>query len=451
MNRSSNGVRFALVSALAFATLILLSLLTAATFCITERLENESAAVDRTYAAQQTLANLDSAMSSADLGLQQGRFGQERSRIHTTNVRVRAMLAQSKALSTDNPALARSFHAIAKAVARHMRDVSDAVARASSPGRQTWTYPVRSERIARGLIETAHAEIGNALAERTQAVATNSNDSRILFATDIALVVINLALMIAMARRYYIQGNRRTRQIVEEETRHLRRANQELAELAKRDGLTGLINHRTFQERLAAEFSPTERRMEPISLMMIDVDHFKAYNDTFGHQAGDTILARLARILDEAGRGSDVVARYGGEEFAILLPATEASDAYEIAERLRARVETDTRQGHQATVSIGVASAPRRDTTPADLIGMADRALYISKENGRNQVTIASIGRQQPSIDCECPYTTPGVQKEPAPLITVCGGKSDHALEHRPWLSRNTRFEPPSSPHRRSA
>src|SRR4029450_1011311 len=131
--------------------------------------------------------------------------------------------------------------------------------------------------------------------------------------------------------------------------------------LASTDGLTEVYNHRTFQERLSQEIARADRYRRPLSVLMIDVDHFKVYNDTCGHPQGDIVLQDLARLLREMTRTSDTVARYGGEEFAIILPETDSVGAQKTAQRLREQVERypfpgqDLMPGGTLTISIGVA------------------------------------------------------------------------------------------------
>ncbi len=164
-------------------------------------------------------------------------------------------------------------------------------------------------------------------------------------------------------------------------------ANIGLEELASTDGLTGLKNHRVFKELLAREFGRALRYDKPLSLILLDVDHFKTFNDTFGHPEGDAVLKRVAAILRETGRMTDFTARYGGEEFAILLPETAAEGADVIAERIRQAVERDLWEKRKITVSIGVSSFHDGVADGAALLDAADKALYISKKQGRNRVT----------------------------------------------------------------
>jgi diguanylate cyclase (GGDEF)-like protein len=162
----------------------------------------------------------------------------------------------------------------------------------------------------------------------------------------------------------------------------------EFEQLSVTDPLTGLLNRRYLEKRLIEEIQRSKRHRFPMSLMMLDVDQFKSYNDMFGHPAGDTALKIVASILQDILRGDDVAARYGGEEFAILLPQTTSTEAAAIAERLRQRIEHTEFPKRKVTVSIGIASCSNEIDTPDDLIGAADHALYEAKNHGRNNVRI---------------------------------------------------------------
>jgi diguanylate cyclase (GGDEF)-like protein len=164
--------------------------------------------------------------------------------------------------------------------------------------------------------------------------------------------------------------------------------------LASTDGLTEVYNHRTFQERLSQEIARADRYRRPLSVLMIDVDHFKVYNDTCGHPQGDIVLQDLARLLREMSRTSDTVARYGGEEFALILPETDSVGAQKIAQRLREQVEgyafpgKEIMPGGTLTISIGVATHAPAGSKDA-LLQAADTALYTAKREGRNRVCVA--------------------------------------------------------------
>lgn len=159
-------------------------------------------------------------------------------------------------------------------------------------------------------------------------------------------------------------------------------------QLSVTDALTGLLNRRYLEERLTEEIKRSNRYGYPMSFMMIDVDYFKAYNDTFSHPEGDKALKLVAQCLKETLRGADVAARYGGEEFSILLPQTNSDEAVIIAERVRHKVETTEFPNRQVTVSIGIASSSLALNTTADLVSAADKALYEAKRQGRNNVQV---------------------------------------------------------------
>lgn len=161
-----------------------------------------------------------------------------------------------------------------------------------------------------------------------------------------------------------------------------------LVETARTDELTGLPNRRAFNEELARALARAARSGEPLSLCVLDLDHFKNVNDRFGHQVGDEVLANAAEVLRVSLREGDLAARYGGEEFAALLPATDSATAYAVAERVRAAIAgAAARPGLQVTVSIGTASATAEaDCDASDLLRRADRALYAAKRTGRNRV-----------------------------------------------------------------
>ncbi len=164
----------------------------------------------------------------------------------------------------------------------------------------------------------------------------------------------------------------------------------EVEKLAVTDGLTSLYNHKHFQERLNEEFSRMERIPQTLSLMLIDIDHFKKINDTYGHPVGDSVLKNIAAILKKTLRGIDIIARYGGEEFAAVLMGTGNAGARKMAERLRTTVMNTPFfiNDHKIsiTMSIGISVYPNDAGTKTELIDKADKCLYYAKENGRNQV-----------------------------------------------------------------
>lgn len=161
-----------------------------------------------------------------------------------------------------------------------------------------------------------------------------------------------------------------------------------------RDPLTGLYNRRYLEENLAREFQRCHRRGLPLSVLMIDIDHFKRFNDENGHAGGDALLARVGQLLEEVTRGEDIACRYGGEEFTVVLPEADADNARQRAEQIRELIGATTvahlrRTLAPVTASIGVASFPAAGTTPAQLLELADAALYRAKAEGRNRVVVA--------------------------------------------------------------
>ncbi|MDV7339563.1 diguanylate cyclase [Terasakiella sp. A23] len=173
-----------------------------------------------------------------------------------------------------------------------------------------------------------------------------------------------------------------------------KRAEEALQSLAHKDGLTNLANRRSFDISLEADLLHAQREGEHLSLLLCDVDHFKPYNDTYGHQKGDECLKDVAKVVgDQALRPTDLSARYGGEEFAVILPGSTAEGAMRVAERMRQAI-FDLKLEHKSsltsdrvTMSVGAVSLiPKPDMEPGQLIEMADEALYQAKQTGRNKV-----------------------------------------------------------------
>jgi diguanylate cyclase (GGDEF)-like protein len=181
--------------------------------------------------------------------------------------------------------------------------------------------------------------------------------------------------------------------------------NSELYKLTRRlaitDELTGLFNYRYLLERSEDEIGRAKRFGRSLSLLMIDADEFKVYNDTHGHVAGDVALAELAQTMREAVRDIDIVCRYGGEEFAILLPETDGEGAFVVAEKVREAVAAhafqngDGQRTEQLTVSIGLSTYPGTAADREDLLRRADDALYVVKRSGRNRVSASPLGVEE--------------------------------------------------------
>jgi two-component system chemotaxis family response regulator WspR len=176
-----------------------------------------------------------------------------------------------------------------------------------------------------------------------------------------------------------------------------KKVEEKLKLIASLDGLTGIANRRRFENTINLEWRRAMRSENPISLIMVDVDYFKNYNDTHGHLAGDSCLKKIARtITNSIKRAGNFAARYGGEEFVVILPATNAEGAYLFAESLRQKIENlniehnKSKVGKNVTVSLGVSTAaPKKGSTHVKLLSLADKALYEAKQGGRNRVVRA--------------------------------------------------------------
>ncbi|WP_293747539.1 GGDEF domain-containing protein [uncultured Paraglaciecola sp.] len=169
--------------------------------------------------------------------------------------------------------------------------------------------------------------------------------------------------------------------------------NHQLEEIGRVDGLTGLYNRRFWEEQFVMEFKRDQRSESPSVLIMLDIDHFKKVNDTYGHLAGDEVIKALAGIIKKATRETDIAGRYGGEEFAIILPDTPVANVEFVSERIRRMVEKCTVVYDEIeisfTISIGIAGFKQTHKDSTQWLDSADKALYKAKESGRNQVVVA--------------------------------------------------------------
>ncbi len=212
-----------------------------------------------------------------------------------------------------------------------------------------------------------------------------------------------------------LEMNRELEAKVSERTHELAEANSRLAQLAVTDGLTGLYNHRHFHERLSLEVERSLRNGLPLSLLMIDVDHFKHYNDHHGHPAGDEVLRQLSHLMTDGRRANDFCARYGGEEFAIVLVDTPKLTAAKLAERLRGKVAqhpfeyAGEQPGGRLSISVGVATFPDDIGDAEGMVRAADSALYAAKHAGRNCVILAGALTSSTPADEDDPAQRDGI------------------------------------------
>lgn len=214
----------------------------------------------------------------------------------------------------------------------------------------------------------------------------------LLFQNAVGLVI--LRRLSALQRRQFalLAMERQTNKLMQQEIESRKDLEAQLRQQAQKDHLTGLNNRRWFLELAEQELRHCRRRQEPLSLCMVDLDHFKTVNDRFGHAVGDRVLVQIAGLCQEVLRDSDIIGRYGGEEFVLALPGTDASAAFEVAERLRLRILHFTflelPEPLQLSITAGIAEVTAEDEDPGSALERADLALYAGKARGRNTVIL---------------------------------------------------------------
>jgi two-component system, cell cycle response regulator len=236
------------------------------------------------------------------------------------------------------------------------------------------------------VIMTSHASLDSAI------TALRAGAYDYLIKPFESLDLISAVASRAAEKARLVAQNRELLEQLQRANEELQEVNCALKEMAVRDGLTSLYNHRHFQEALAQELARSKRYEKHFSVVFMDVDNFKVYNDTHGHPQGDRLLKILSEILMSHLRSTDMAARYGGEEFVLLLPETSKAGALSIAEGLRKKVENEHFAGREqqplgrVTISIGVASYPEDGEDAPAVMACADQLLYKAKNGGRNMV-----------------------------------------------------------------
>jgi len=236
------------------------------------------------------------------------------------------------------------------------------------------------------IVMTSHASVESALS----ALRDGAYDFLIKPFEDIDIIAATAERAIERIRMQW--QNVELLKKLETQNKALAVVNDKLKAMAQRDGLTGLYNSRYFRDALKTEVSRSRRSGRPFSLMFLDIDHFKVFNDTNGHMAGDDILRTVAKLIHHDSRRTTVAARFGGEEFVLLLPEQDKAGAVDFAEKMRQTVEAhempneETQPLGKVTLSIGVATFPEDGDTAESLLDLADRAMYRAKNGGRNRV-----------------------------------------------------------------
>ncbi len=258
---------------------------------------------------------------------------------------------------------------------------------------------IEEEEIREDIIIIGAGNIGKAMEEHSPIIVKDFNNNSLLICPLIAkgelIGSIKVENKLDEFNKEFTEEDKHLLQLLSSQIA-LALNNARLYEMAITDGLTKLYVHRHFQFKLNEEILRSKRSGKPLSLIMLDIDHFKRFNDTYGHQTGDFVLKEISKILKNMFRATDSAFRYGGEEMAVILPETDSEDAYILAEKLREKIMNHnflTSDGKElkVTVSLGVASFypdKMKNMSNEKLIKMADKALYYSKENGRNRTTL---------------------------------------------------------------
>jgi diguanylate cyclase (GGDEF)-like protein len=248
------------------------------------------------------------------------------------------------------------------------------------------------------IIMTSHASVDNSIA----ALKKGAFDYILKPFEDLDVVVD--AANRAMANLSAIREQEYLLNTLSRQNEELGTLNMKFRELAIRDGLTGLYNRRHGEDKLTAEVDRAMKFSRKLSLLFIDLDHFKFFNDTHGHQAGDEVLHSLGRLMNDAARDSDTVARWGGEEFIIISPETDEQQACQLAESIRKEVaafafpHADEQPLGHVSLSVGVATLSDGIDNAEKLVGLADKAVYKAKESGRNRTVFCRSEKEMDDV-----------------------------------------------------
>ena len=389
-----------------FVGLLILAAVGVVSYRNTLHQDASSSLVEHTYRVREQLNALRTAMSDAETG-QRGYIitGSETylEPYRTAVWDARRGLATLRRLTADNRRQQRHLDALERLVRRKIALIERAVRTQRAQGGAAAERLVRTRRgqkvmdEIRRLLSAMDAEEERLLRSRESEAHESARQTRLV-------IVLGgvLAVLFAACALLVIERDSRARHRYEQ---RLWEANERLEELATKDGLTGLNNHRTLQERLAQEWERAERHGSPLSFLLLDVDRFKDYNDTFGHPAGDEVLRTVSAVLTATVREADILARYGGEEFAVILPDNGHDGAARAAERLCRAIESASCPGRGVTASIGVATRSGATGCTADLVTAADRALYRAKRQGRNRVAhdqeFVLLAAAEPAVERE--------------------------------------------------
>jgi two-component system, cell cycle response regulator len=236
-------------------------------------------------------------------------------------------------------------------------------------------------------------ETGVELLARAQKIAPLT--SRVLLSGQIELKSLEEAINSAKIHKFVTkpwENDQLLLQVIEAYKTHKQLVEQEqLKILSITDPVTSLTNHRFFQEKIRLDWEKSQRNKQPLSLIMIDIDHFKKFNDRFGHPEGDRYLAHVAQTLKEACPSQSSLSRYGGEEFAVILPNTDSEQALKVAEALRQGILNSNYNNYPLSISLGVATHPDHASSVNELILSADQSLYQAKRRGRNQTVVGLV------------------------------------------------------------